>query len=84
MKKSKKLLASLLIISGLTGCKYGPESWLCTIIIKPEIEKSYSFCVHQRTKEEKEVPIQEMHKWIASDVDSYQAMRAWYKQQCDK
>lgn len=74
--------AILLIILSLTGCLEKPDAWLCTFIVKNPLEKSYSFCVNAKTKEEKSVPISEMEKWITTDRQSYETFRTWYKNSC--
>lgn len=85
-------LASLLIILSLSlslsGCKkpINPNAWLCTLIVSDnsgnKLEEPFAFCVNSLTKEEKDVSIKDMHKWVVSDPVSYETFRQWYKKQC--
>ena len=79
------LLKSLPIILSLflAGClTTKPDAFLCTFIKKDPIENSYSYCVNAKTQEEKEVPVENMSKWITGSPDDYEAFRQWYKSEC--
>jgi hypothetical protein len=85
-------LASLLIILSssilISGCKkpVNPNAWLCTLIVKnnngDNITEPFAFCVNSQTKEERDVSLSDMHKWVTSDPQSYETFRQWYKKQC--
>ena len=80
--KSLKIL-SILAMCFMSGCK-NPDAFICTLVIKNTLEKSYAFCVNSQTKEEKSVPITELHKWITTDPSSYEKFRTFYQEQCGR
>ena len=75
-------ILSLVLVACPGGSASKPDAYLCTFIMRDPVENSASFCINAKTGEEKEVPVQEMHKWITSDPTSYDVFREWYKSQC--
>lgn len=80
--RSKILLTTLSLF--LLSCKTKPDAYLCTFIAKDPIQNSYAYCVNSKTKDEKTVQVEQLHKWIITDPDSYEEFRAWYKSECGK
>lgn len=76
------IILSLPFLLGIASCEKKPDAFICTFILRKPIESSYSFCVNYKTKEEKNVPIYLMGKWVTTDPDSYETTREWYKNTC--
>ena len=64
----------------MTGCKSKPNANLCVVIYKQE--GTFAACKNLKTGEYVDVPLKDMHKWIATDPDSYETIRQWYKSGC--
>lgn len=85
LKNKKKLLMSLSIILSaflVSGCNE-PDAYLCTVIISNPLELSEVYCKNLKTKEKKSYSISEINKFIATDPDSYESLRKYYKEQCN-
>lgn len=75
------ILFILIVVSMVTGCKTSPDANLCVVVYKQG--ETFAACKNLKSKEYVDVPLSEMHKWIATDPDSYEAIRQWYKSGCN-
>lgn len=70
----------LMVVLMMTGCKTKPDAYLCVIVHKTA--QPFAACKNLKTGDEMDVPLEQTHKWIATDLDSYEAIRNWYKRGC--
>lgn len=76
-------ILSVILLCGFQKCEEAPDAWDCTFILKVPIQDSYNYCVNMDTGADKEVSVQDMHKWFTTDRASKEKIRQFYLDKCN-